>query len=68
MSAPGVASERGCSVADHGSFIVQSFLPSEVKVTVLVPVGTRALTDLVGGQKRASETAVPQPADKRGGS
>jgi hypothetical protein len=55
-------------VADHGSFIVQSFLPSEVKVTVLVPVGARALTDLVGGQKRASETAVPQPADKRGGS
>jgi hypothetical protein len=52
---------------DNNAFIVQSFLPAEVTVTVSVPVGARTVTDLLGGQTLTPQAAPPQPAGKRGG-
>ncbi len=52
---------------DNNAFIVQSFLPTEVTVTVSVPVGARTVTDLVGGQTLSPQAAPTQPAGRRGG-
>lgn len=54
---------------DNRSFVVQSFLPAPVKVSVSIAGGVRALTDLVSGQ-----TLTPRPltnafgGGRRGGS
>ena len=59
-------SQVGLFAYDNNAFIVQSFLPTEVTVTVSAPVGARA--DGPGRRHELSpETAAPQPAGRRGG-
>jgi hypothetical protein len=52
---------------DNNSFVVQSFLPSEVTVTVSVTGATTTITDLVGGETISRAPTPPAGAGRRGG-
>jgi len=52
---------------DNNSFIVQSFLHTEVTVTVSLAGASSAITDLVSGQTIAKSTAPAATTGRRGG-
>ena len=51
---------------DNHAFVVQSFLDSQVTVTVSVAGATGSITDLVSGQSISRAQAPPPGADRRG--